>query len=96
MSEVGRWPIEFIKQWILPISYVVGLTYDGYVITPSSQHFNHNFLSGEIRFSAVFEYPVVAVYAYSYFRGYYTDPITVVLDYPTHGIFFSLKIEPWR
>jgi len=94
MSAVDQWPTAFMKQWVLPISYIVGLTYGGSIISPSKQATSVAFYRGVIVFGAMFDYPVTAVYAFSRLGSYYTDPIIVVPDYPTAGVLLSLKIEP--
>jgi hypothetical protein len=94
MSIVYQWPIAFLKHWVLPISYVVGLTYDGQRLNPVRSEFSANFYAGRITALAWFEYPVMAMYGFSYLRGYYTDPIVVFLDYPALGVYLEINIRP--
>jgi len=94
MSIVYQWPIAFLKHWVLPISYVVGVTYHGDVYSPVRQEFTANFYGGRITALAWFPEPIVAMYGFSRLGGYYTDPIVVELDYPTLGIYLEINIRP--
>jgi hypothetical protein len=94
MSAVYPWPVAFVKQWILPISYVVGVTYEGYIIRAVQQYSTADFLDGVITFTAWFSEPIVAVYGFSTYAGRYTDPLVVILDYPVLGIFLDIRIRP--
>jgi hypothetical protein len=94
MSETHPWPYPFIKQWILPISYMVGFTYEGYAVSPAGQYFSFDPRGGVITATALFNYPVVAVYGFSQRAGYYTDPLVVVTDYPVLGVFLRITIMP--
>jgi hypothetical protein len=94
MSVVYQWPVAFVKHWILSISYAVGITYDGRTISPEQQFSTADFRGGRITFSAWFSDPVVAVYGFSTYAGRYTDPLVVVPDYPTLGVFLDISITP--
>jgi len=94
MSVIYPWPTAFVKQWILPISNIIGITPDGRELSPLRQQFSANFLYGTISAAAWFIEPITAIYGYSRFRNYYTDPIYVGLDYPVMGIFFTINVRP--
>jgi hypothetical protein len=94
MSVVYQWPIAFIKHWILPISYAVGITYDGRTISPEQQFSTADFRGGRITFSAWFSYPVVEVRGFSQIGTAYTDPLVVIPDYPVLGVFLDISIRP--
>jgi len=94
MSVVYQWPIAFLKQWVQPIAYIVGFDYNYNVVPILNQNMRSDYLGGVINFSAIFSYPVMSVYAFSYVNGYVTDPITIFLDYPTYSIFMQINISP--
>ena len=94
MSVAYQWTIAFLKQWIQPISYVIGFDYNYNIIFPYSQNFQVNFLGGSITAAAMFTYPVIAVYGFSYVNGYLSEPLAVFLDYPSYSLFISISISP--
>jgi hypothetical protein len=94
MSIIYPWPIAFMKQWIVPLSYVVGLTVNGNIVNPEYQFLRANLAAGIIDVVARFSEPIVAMYGFSYVRGYYSGPLVAIPYYPTLGVFLRIKIEP--
>jgi hypothetical protein len=98
MSAVYQWPIAFVKHWIMPPSYVVGVAYDGRIVNPAHQHISANIGRGVITVIAWFSEPVVEIRGFSQINRFsgpvYTDPLVVIPDYPVLGIFLDIRIRP--
>jgi len=94
MSVVYQWPVAFLKQWIQPISYVIGFDYNYNIVPILNWSASYSFAGGNINFSVLFRYPVVLVYAFSYVYGSATYPIQIFLDYPTYSLVMRINISP--
>ena len=94
MSVPYQWPIAFMKQWIQPIAYIVGLDYNYNIVPVADKIMNFDALNGVIKFGASFSSPIILAYAFSYVAGYATEPITIFLDYPARSLFVQINISP--
>jgi hypothetical protein len=94
MSVVYPWPIAAVKHWIAPLTYVVGVAYDGRIINPEQQYLSADFRYGVITATAWFSEPVVEVRGFSRIGTTYTYPLEVIPDYPVLGIFLEIRIRP--
>jgi hypothetical protein len=98
MSVVYQWPVAFIKHWIMPPSYVVGVAYDGRIVDPASQDIRADIGRGVITVVAWFSEPVVEIRGFSRIDRssgpVFTDPLVVTPDYPVFGIFLDIRIRP--
>ena len=94
MSVVYQWPVAAIRHWIMPLSYVVGVTYDGRAVNPVHQHFDTDLSRGVITMAAWFSEPVIEVRGFSRVRDAYTYPLVVIPDYPVFGVFLDIRIKP--
>jgi len=94
VSVPYQWPIAFMKQWIQSIAYIVGFDYNYNIVPIINQSISSNFVNGIISFSALFSYPVMSVYAFSYVKGNLTYPITIFFDYPVFALTMQISISP--